>query len=116
MLASCNPANLAKAETALREELQKYFESGPDAKEVTEGKAALLSLLKQRRSSEAGQASILGESLQSGRPLDDFKKDEEVLAGLEASTVFQVIKTNLVSKGLLVIRAADQAKTKPSKP
>ena len=116
ILASCNPANLAKAETALREELQKYFESGPDAKEVTEGKAALLSLLKQRRSSEAGQASILGESLQSGRPLDDFKKDEEVLAGLEASTVFQVIKTNLVSKGLLVIRAADQAKTKPSKP
>jgi len=116
MLASCNPANLAKAEKALREELQKYFQSGPDATEVNEGKAALLSLLKQRRSSEAGQASILGESLQSGRPIEDFKKDEEVLAGLEASAVFQVIKTNLASKGLLVIRAADAAKTKSAKP
>lgn len=116
MLASCNPANLDKAEKALREELQKYFESGPDSSEVNEGKAALLSLLKQRRSSEAGQASILGESLQSGRPIQDFKKDEEVLAGLEASALFQVIKTNLASKGLLVIRAADSAKTKTAKP
>lgn len=116
MLASCNPANLAKAEKALREELQKYFETGPDATEVTEGKTALLSLLKQRRSSEAGQASILGESLQSGRPLDEFKKDEDILAGLEASAVFQAIKTNLASRGMLVIRAADQAKTKSSRP
>jgi zinc protease len=112
MMASCNPANLAKAEKALREELQKYFSSGPDSTEVREGKAALLSLLKQRRSSEAGQASILGESLQSGRSIDDFKNEESELASLEPSAVFQAIKTNLAERGLVVIRAADQTKTK----
>ena len=70
----------------------------------------MLSLLKQRRGSESGQASILAESLQSGRTLDSFKNDEESLAGLDASTVFQAIKTNLTERGLVVIRAADQAK------
>lgn len=116
MVASCNPGNLAKAEKALREELRRFFDSGPDATEVKEGKAALLALLKQRRSSEGGQAMILGESLQSGRTLDDFRKEEEELANLEASAVFQAIRTNLATRGLLVIRAADQAKTKPAKP
>jgi zinc protease len=112
ILASVNPTNLAKAEKAMREELEKFLATGPDAAEVKEGREALLSLLKQRRGSESGQASILAESLQSGRTLDSFKNDEESLAGLDASAVFQAIKTNLTERGLVVIRAADQAKMK----
>ncbi len=112
ILASVNPTNLPKAEKAMREELEKFLATGPDAAEVKEGREALLSLLKQRRGSESGQASILAESLQSGRTLDSFKNDEESLAGLDASAVFQAIKTNLTERGLVVIRAADQAKVK----
>src|SRR5262249_31447597 len=67
MSAICNPANIDKVQTAIKEELDKLLADGVSQEELERAKQGHLQSQKVRRSSGAGLASMLAQLSCEGR-------------------------------------------------
>jgi zinc protease len=105
-----NPANLAKLESAFREEIERVQKDGFTAEELEAAKSGLLKSRRVSRSSDSGLASMLSNYLDLNR---DFGWDREWERRLEALTLDQVnaaMRKHLDYAKLIGVKAGDFSK------
>jgi zinc protease len=105
--AICNPVNMAKVNKAIAEEVDKLLKDGVTDKEVSEAKKAYLKRLKGQRSSDAQQASLLGNGLFLGRTLAYEAEQEKKIAALTPDAVNAAIRKHLIPRKLAIVEAGD---------
>ena len=112
VMAICNPGNIGKVETAVREEIELLLKSGPSADELTKAKAGYLQRAEVSRTDDSTLAQQLNASLLTGRTLA-FQSDlESKIAKLTPEQVIAALRKYLDVKQLYIVTAGDFAKHK----
>lgn len=107
LFAICNPANIDKVVTAIREELDLILKDGITAEELERAKSGYLQEQQVSRSSDSSLASTLADSLYVGRTMEYYAKQEKEIAALNTADVLAALKKNLDAKRLNVVVAGD---------
>ncbi len=103
------PANMAKVETAVREELERLVRDGITAEELKDAKSGILTQRQQGRAEDGNVASMLASQMHFGR---DMGFTASLDAQFEALTLEQVnaaIRKHLKPESLSVYIAGDFA-------
>src|SRR5205823_6323914 len=109
--AICNPANIGKVETAIREEFERLLKDGIPSDEFTKAKEALLLSRQRQRNDESYLASRLERGLRVGQTLDYEVALDKMLEALTPDEVHAALKKHLDPKRLVIVVAGDFAKT-----
>jgi zinc protease len=107
MYAICNPVNMPKVETAMREELEKFLKEGPSAGELAEAKAAYLKKLRVERASDANLAALLASNLYAGRTFQYQADLEKRIAELTPDQVKEAFRKAVPVDRLVIVEAGD---------
>jgi zinc protease len=107
-----NPKNLAKLETAFREEIERAAKDGFTEAELESGKVGLLKSFKVSRSNDAGLAAMLNRYLHYGRDLTRDAKLETDVQNLTLAQVNEATRKYLDYARMIVVKAGD-FKTQP---
>jgi zinc protease len=108
--AICNPANIGKVETAIREELQRLLKDGVTADELDKAKQAWLQSRELSRSSDFFVMDRLERSLRLDQTLDYEAKLEQKVAALTPDEVHAALRRHLDPKRLVIVTAGDFSK------
>jgi len=109
-IALTNPVNMAKAEAAFRDEIQKAVASGFPAAEVEASKQGFLSTRQVQRSDDVTLTQRLAVLAYNGRTMQFDRSLEEKVAALTPSLVNEAVRRHLDPTRLVVIRAGDFSK------
>jgi zinc protease len=109
--AICNPANIGKVETAVREELERLLKDGVTADEFAKARQGLLQSRELARSSDAFVMSRLDRSLRLDQTLAFDAEFDKKLAALTADDVVTALRKHIDPKRLAVVIAGDFAKS-----
>jgi len=109
-IALTNPVNIAKAEAAFREEVQKAVSGGFAAAEVDASKQGFLSTRQVQRSDDVALTQRLAVLSYNGRTMQFDQSLEEKIAALTPSLVNEAVKRHLDPARLVVVRAGDFSK------
>ncbi|MDB5339621.1 MAG: peptidase domain protein, partial [Planctomycetaceae bacterium] len=112
VMAICNPANIGKVETAVREEIELLLKSGPTAEELTKAKAGYLQRAEVSRTDDSTLAQQLNTTLLTGRTLAFQSDIEKKIAELTPEQVVAALRKYVDVKKLYVVTAGDFAKQK----
>ncbi len=115
VMAICNPANIGKVETAVREELELLLKSGPSADELAKAKAGYLQRAEVGRSDDGALAQQLNATLLTGRTLEFQQQVEAQIAALTPEQVTAALRKYIDVKKLHIVTAGDFAKQQPKK-
>jgi zinc protease len=115
MFAICNPANITKVNTAIREELEKLLKDGLGEAELAEAKKGYLQQLKLARSSDTSLAGLLAHLLYLDRKFTFYTDLEKKVAALTPQDVSRTFKKYVAHGKLVIVHAGDFA-SKPAKP
>jgi len=107
VFAITNPANMAKVDTIIGEEIGKFLKEGPSASEVDEGKKAFVESLKVGRSNDGTLATQLANGLNYGRTYQFYADLEKKLLSLQPGDVQGAFKKVLDPSKIIVIQAGD---------
>lgn len=109
------PQNIARVETALREELQRALEEGFTDEEIAKAKSGWLQSFAEIRTQDAELASRLLAHLDSGRTLLTWDKafEQRVLA-VTAQDLRAALRKYLDPAQLTVVAAGDFSKVAPA--
>ncbi|HEX3725550.1 MAG TPA: pitrilysin family protein [Pirellulales bacterium] len=110
--AICNPQNIEKVNTAIREELAKLLDKGPDTAELEQAKQGYLQQQQVSRTNDSTLAAMLGEELYVGRTMAYYADLEKKLAALTPQQVVAAMKKHIHPKRLVIIDAGDFAAEK----
>jgi zinc protease len=113
MTAICNPLNIGKVETAIKEELDKLIADGVTADELNQGRQGYLQAEKVRRTNDAALAAMLAELTYQGRTMKFVADEERKISELTAEQVGAAVKKYLHPKDLVIVEAGD-FKSKPA--
>jgi len=113
ILAICNPANIDKVETAVKEELDKLLADGVTAEELDRAKQGYLQSQKVRRTSDAGLSATLAELSYKGRTMKFIADLEQKINNLTPDQVAAAVRKHLHPQDLIIVKAGD-FKTKSS--
>ncbi len=102
-----NPKNMAKVDTAIKEEIDRFLDSGPAGEELREGKKAFLQKRKVERSSDATLAGHLADDLFLGRTFGFTAAQEKKIADLEPAAVKAAFRKHVAQGKLVIIKAGD---------
>lgn len=102
-----NPENLAKLETAFREEMERASKEGYTAEEIEAAKSGWLQSRKVNRSSDGALAGTLSSYLYYGRDMLWDKKLEENVAALTPAQVNAVAKQYVDYSKIISVKAGD---------
>jgi zinc protease len=108
--AICAPANLAKAMKAMNEEIDKLVNSGVEAKELEDAKAAYLKKFDQSLASDGFLAGQLTDNLRLGRTLEFNKKVNDKIKALTVAQVNAALKKYISGARLARVSAGDLEK------
>ena len=115
VMAICNPGNIGKVETAVREEIDLLLKKGPSEEELTKAKAGYLQRAEVGRTDDATLAQQLNTTLLTGRTLK-FQQDLETkISELTPEQVVAALRKYIDVKKLYVVTAGDFAKQKEVK-
>jgi zinc protease len=106
--AICNPQNLAKVESTIAEELEKFIAKGVTSDEVAKAKEGLLQARQVARSNDRGLVFTFVNQLYEDRTMLHVEKLEKQIAALTADEVNAALTKHLDAKRLLVVTAADR--------
>jgi zinc protease len=110
VFAIANPANVAKVEAAIKQELEKFLKEGPGAEELREGTKAYLENLKANWSDDATLARYLADDLFLGRTGKfDIEKERKIRA-LDPAAVKEAFKKHVSPAKLVIVKAGDFAR------
>lgn len=112
IMAICNPANIGKVDTAVREELELLLKNGPTAEELTKAKAGYLQRAEVSRTDDATLAQQLNATLLTGRTMAFTQEIEQKIAELTPEAVAAALRKYVDVKKLYVVTAGDFAKLK----
>jgi zinc protease len=107
MSAICNPANIDKVETAMKEELDKLLADGVAKEELDRAKEGYLQSRKVRRSADAGLAATLAELSYEGRTMKFIADLEQKVSDLTPDQVAAAVRKHLHPQELVIVRAGD---------
>jgi zinc protease len=113
IFAICNPVNMTKVETAIREELDKLLKEGISEEELARAKQGYLQQQQVNRTSDTQLASTLSECLQAGRTMTHHADLEKKIAALTPAQVTDTVRKHLAAGKLFIVTAGDFEK-KPS--
>jgi zinc protease len=105
--AICNPQNIAKVETAIREELARIVKDGFTEQEVSDAKKALLTEQQLGRSQDGGLASNLAIQAHYGWTMKRTQMIEDKVAALTPSDVNSAVKKWMNPAAFSVVKAGD---------
>jgi zinc protease len=106
--ASCQPQNVAKLETVMKEELDRLLAKGVTAVEVENAKKGLLQQQQVARSSDQALASMLSSQLFEGRTMAREDELEKKIAALTPEAVSAALKKHIDPKRLVIVTAGDR--------
>ncbi|MES2792038.1 MAG: pitrilysin family protein [Planctomycetota bacterium] len=115
VMAICNPDNIGKVETAVREEIELLLKKGPSAEELTKAKAGYLQRAEVSRTDDATLAQQLNATLLTGRTLEFQHAIETKIAALTPEEVIAALRKYIDINKLYVVTAGDFAKQKTAK-
>jgi zinc protease len=101
------PANMAKVEAAVREELQTLIDQGITAEELADAKSGLLTQREQARASDATVAGMLGDQLYFGRTMAFTAELDARYRALTLDEVNAAIRRHLRPETLSLFIAGD---------
>ncbi len=116
LYAITNPANIAKVDKAITEELDKLLKEGVGAEEVNEAKAAYLKQRKLQRASDGALAGLLTDALFTGRTMAYHAEFEQRVAALTPDAVTAAVRKHWVPGKLVVVQAGDFQKGSANQP
>ena len=112
IMAICNPTNIDKVDTAVREELELLLTKGPTVDELTKAKAGYLQRAEVSRTDDATLAQQLNTTLLTGRTMAFTEAVEKQIAELTPEQVAAALRKYVDLKKLYVVTAGDFAKVK----
>jgi zinc protease len=107
IFATCNPANIAKVEAAVLEEVERLLKSGIPADEFERCRQGLQQSRQRQRNSDAYVASRLERSLRTGQTLAFDAQIDSQLAALTADDVLAALRKYIDPKRLVIVTAGD---------
>lgn len=110
MSAICNPANIGKVETAIREELERLLKDGIPAEEFAKAKEAYLLSRQRQRNEDFYLSSRIQRGLRLNQTLAFDAELDQKLAALTADDVHRALKKHIDPKRLVVVVAGDFSK------
>jgi zinc protease len=108
LTASCQPQNIGKLETVIKEELDRLLAKGVTEKEVENAKQGYLQQRQVGRSSDQAIAGLLNSQLYEGRTMAREAELEEKIAALTAEQVSAALKKHVDPKRLVIVTAGDR--------
>lgn len=102
-----NPDNIDAVEKAAMEELTRFIESGPTAKELEDAKKAWLEAQKVSRTGDGSIAGLLASNLYLDRTCDFISKQEKAIEALTIADIQAAFKKYIDPAKLVIIRAGD---------
>jgi zinc protease len=106
-----NPANMAKVETAIREELERLLGEGITAEELAAAQRGYLEQQNLRRADDGTLASTLADTLHTDRTMAYYADLEQQIAGLTVDRVNAALREHIDLDRLALVEAGDFAKT-----
>jgi zinc protease len=104
---STNPINIGKVTADVKEELEKFLQSGPSNTEVNDAKAAFVEASKVGRTSDEAIAAQIVSNLDLGRTFAHAAKQEKDILALTPEKVKDAFAKYVDPKHLVIIRAGD---------
>ena len=102
-----NPQNLAKLETAFREEIERAASEGFTAEELEAAKTGWLKSREVSRSDDGALAALLSLDLHIGRGLEFDARQEQAVRQLTPEAVNAVMRKYLDYSRLISVKAGD---------
>jgi zinc protease len=110
MSAICNPQNMEKVDTAIREELELLLKDGVTKDELEKGKQGYLSAQKVRRATDGALVGLLSELNYVGRTMKYYEGVEKRIESLTPEQVAAAARKYFDPKKVVVVMAGDFGK------
>ncbi len=110
LYAICNPENMPKVKSAIREEIDRLLKDGVSEEEVAKAQNGYLQSLKVGRSDDGQLAALLANNLAVGRTMEYYANLEKSIAGLTPQQVHSTLQKYLKFNQFFVVAAGDFAK------
>ncbi len=101
------PQNLAKVETAFKQELTRALKEGFTEKELVEGKRGLLAFRQLSRAQDGNLAAGLANNLDLGRTFATSARVDEALSQLTVERVNSALRTYIKPDSFVSVMAGD---------
>ena len=105
--AICNPQNIARLESAMREELDRLLRDGVTKDELAQAKQGYLQAQKVRRTSDGALAGLLSELSHTGRTMSYHSELEKQIESLTPEQIVAAARKHLDPKKLVIVTAGD---------
>lgn len=115
IMAICNPANIGKVETAVREEIELLLKNGPTEDELKKAKEGYLQRQEVSRTDDSTLAQQLNTTLLTGRTMAFTRDQEAKIAALTTEDVAKALRKYVDVKKLHIVTAGDFAKLQEKK-
>lgn len=109
IVAICNPKNIGKVESAVREELRSLIEKGPTAEELERAKQGYLQRQEVTLTEDDSLAYILNWTLHTGRTMDYYRDLDEKIKALTPEQVAAALRKHLERLEPVIVEAGDFA-------
>jgi zinc protease len=106
------PANVAKVEAALREEIERARKDGFTEAELANAKSGIIQMRLQNRAQDGGLAAAWAANLHLGRTFAYSKQFEEKILALKLAEVSAALRKYVDPAKLTVVKAGSFSKTK----
>lgn len=103
--AGVNPANLERALSSIRAELERFQADGPTEEEQADGVASLLGGLPRQLETNEGMAAVLGEIELYDLGLDYLERFPDIIGSLKRKQVMAATRTWLAADRLVTAMA-----------
>ncbi len=107
MMAICNPQNIGRVETAMREELDRLLRDGVTKEELELAKQGYLQAQKVRLASDSAIAGLLSELNHTGRTMAYREQLEKQIEALTTEQILAAARKHFDPKKLVIVTAGD---------
>lgn len=107
MMAICNPQNIGRVETAMREELDRLLRDGVTKEELELAKQGYLQAQKVRWASDGAIAGLLSDLSHTGRTMAFHAQLEKQIESLSPEQILAAARKHLDPKKLVIVTAGD---------
>lgn len=107
IFAICNPQNIKKVETAIREELERLVDKGITAEELEQARRGYLQQQQVMRANDEVLASKLEDAAFAGRTMAYYSDLEKKIGALTPDDVSKAMKKHIDPKRLSLVTAGD---------
>jgi zinc protease len=105
--AICNPANMARVEQCVREEVDKILKDGITEKELEEAKQGWLQAQQTRFTMDAMMAGAIAGNIQRGRTMAYYSELESKVRSLSPDSVVAVLRKYVDPKKMVIVEGGD---------